>query len=188
MHSLMISSDSLPRLLVGILLHFLHDQFLIQRAAVHADAHRLAVIARHLADGRKLLVTTLSRADIARINAIFVQRRRAFGIFRQQHMPVVVKIANDRNIAARIEQAFLDLGHRRRRFRHIHGPAHDLRACLGQLHGLANVDLQRPPCRCSSWTAPLPAHRRPRARAQPSRHKFCAADACLRWPQTLQSA
>ena len=60
MHSLMISSEVLPEVLVGVLLHLAHHEFLIQRAAVDADAHGLAVVARHFADGGELFVAALS--------------------------------------------------------------------------------------------------------------------------------
>src|SRR6266581_2446202 len=38
-------------ILVRVLLHLAHDQLLIQRAAIHADPHGLAIVARDSADG-----------------------------------------------------------------------------------------------------------------------------------------
>ena len=61
MHSLMMSSDVLPEIAIGVLLHLRDDQLLVQRAAVDADAHRLAVIDRDLADRRELLVAPACR-------------------------------------------------------------------------------------------------------------------------------
>ncbi len=51
---------SFAEVLVGVFLHLAHHEFLIQRAAVHADAHGLVVIARDFADGGKLLVAALA--------------------------------------------------------------------------------------------------------------------------------
>ena len=61
---------------VGVLLHLRHDQFLVQRAAVDADAYRLAVIDGHLADGGELLVAALAGADVAGVDAVLVERAR----------------------------------------------------------------------------------------------------------------
>ena len=65
-------------------LHLGEDQLLVQRAAVHADADGTAVVDRHLADGGELLVAALSRADVARVDPILVERRRARGIAREE--------------------------------------------------------------------------------------------------------
>ncbi len=54
---------------VGVFLHLAHDQFLIQRAAVDADAHGLVVVARDFADGGKLFVAALAGAHVAGIDA-----------------------------------------------------------------------------------------------------------------------
>ena len=59
---------------VGVLLHLRDDQLLVERAAVDADAHRLAVIHRDLADRRELLVAPAARADVAGVDAVLVER------------------------------------------------------------------------------------------------------------------
>ena len=64
----------LAEVAVGVLLHLRHDQLLVEGAAVDADAHRLAVIDRDLADGRELLVAPLAGADVAGIDAVLVER------------------------------------------------------------------------------------------------------------------
>ena len=51
---------------VGVLLHLRDDELLVERAAVHADAHGLAVIDRDPADRRELLVAPRAGADVAR--------------------------------------------------------------------------------------------------------------------------
>ena len=64
---------------IGVLLHLRHDELLIERAAVDADAHGSVVVASDLADGRELLVAAPARADVARIDAVLVERGRACG-------------------------------------------------------------------------------------------------------------
>ena len=103
-------------------------------------------------------------AHIAGINPVFIERRRAVGIFRQQHMPVVMKIADDRHIAAGIQQPLLDFRHRRRRFRHVHGDAHQFRPRLRQFQSTAATSKQCPPYRYSSSTARRSARPRPPGR------------------------
>ena len=108
---------SFAEVLVGVFLHLAHDQLLIERAAIHADAHGLAVVARDFADGGELLVAPLAVADVAGIDAVFVERAGAIGIFREQDVAVVMKIADDGNVAAGIEQALLDFRNSRGGFR-----------------------------------------------------------------------
>ncbi len=110
MHSLMISSEVRPRFAVGIFLHLAHDQLLIERAAIDADAHGLGVIAGDGADGGELLVAALAGADVAGIDAVFVESASAIGILGQQDVAVVVKIADERSFAAGVEHALLDFG------------------------------------------------------------------------------
>ena len=66
---------------VGVLLHLAHHELLIERAAIDADAHRLAVVDGHFADRRELLVAPRARAHVAGIDAVLVERPRAIGIF-----------------------------------------------------------------------------------------------------------
>ncbi len=47
-----------------------------------------------------------------------------------------MKIANDRHFASRRKQAFLDFGDGSRRFRHIHGDAHNFGSRFGKLKAL----------------------------------------------------
>ena len=101
MHSLMISSEVMAEIAVGVLLHLRDDQLLVERAAVDADADRLAVIAGDFADGRELLVAPLAGADVAGIDAVLVERVRAVGIAGQQQVAVVVEVADERRGARR---------------------------------------------------------------------------------------
>ncbi len=126
----------LAEILVGVLLHFQHDQLLIERAAIDADAYRFAVVARDFANGGELFITALACADIAGIDAIFVQRLGAIGIFREQNVAVVMKVADDRNIATSCEKTILDFGDSGSGFRNVDGPAHDFRASFGKFQSL----------------------------------------------------
>ena len=64
---------------VGVLLHLGGHQLLVERAAVDADAHRFVAINRHLADGRELLVAARAGPNVARVDAVLVERARAVG-------------------------------------------------------------------------------------------------------------
>jgi hypothetical protein len=128
---------------VGVFLHLAHDQLLIERAAIDADAHGLAVVDRDFADRRELFVAARARAHVPRIDAVLVERPRAVGILGQQNVPVVMKITDDRRDAPGIAQPRYDFGYRGGRFRHVHRDPHQLRAGVGQLlalrHGSGDV-------------------------------------------------
>ena len=126
---------------VGIFLHLAHDELLIEGAAVHADANGLAVITRDFADGGELFIAALACANVTRINAVFVELPGAFGIFGEQDVAVVVKIANDGRAAADVQHALLDFGHGGGGFGDVHRPAHDFGASFGQFHGLLESGL-----------------------------------------------
>ncbi len=59
---------------LGVLVHQMGEQLLVERAPIGADAHRLAVLDRGLDDGAELAVLLLLEADIARIDAVLVER------------------------------------------------------------------------------------------------------------------
>ena len=109
---------------------------MIERAAVDADADGLAVVDRDLADGGELFVAALARANIARVDAVFVKLPGAFPVFRQQDVAVVVKIADDGRAATDVEQALLDFRNGRCSFGDVHGPTHNFGTGLGQFYGL----------------------------------------------------
>jgi hypothetical protein len=103
------------------------DQFLIERAAVHTDAYRLApgraptpqIVAN--CSSRRLPVPT-----VAGIDAVLVERGGALRKPGEQLMAVVVEIADERGAAAGIAHPLLDLGDRGRRFRQVTVHAHHL--------------------------------------------------------------
>ncbi len=75
------------------------------------------MIDRDLADHGELLIAPLAGADVAGVDSVLVERPRGAGVPRQQQVPVVVKVADERRVASGIEHPLLDLRHGRRRFR-----------------------------------------------------------------------
>ena len=126
----------LAEIAVGVLLHLRHDELLVEGAAVDADAHGCAVVDRHLADRRELLVTPRAGTDVARVDPVFVERARAVGVAGEEQVAVVVEVADERGGAAGVEHPLLDLGHCRSGVRHVDGDAHHLRSRLPQLDDL----------------------------------------------------
>ena len=126
----------LAEVLVGVLLHLGHDQLLIERAAVDADAHRLLILDRDRADHRELLVAPLARADVARVDAVLVERLRGVRIAGEEEMPVVVEVADERRGASGVEHPLLDLGDGGSRFRQVDRDAHEFGPGLGQFNTL----------------------------------------------------
>ena len=139
MHSLMISSEVRAEIAVRVLLHLRHDELLIEGAAVDADAYRLAMVARHLADRGELLIAPAAGAHVARVDSVFVERSSAVGVPREQEMSVVVKVTDERRRAARVEHPLLDFRHGSGGFGNVHRYAHQLRARLRQLDDLRAV-------------------------------------------------
>ena len=73
-HALVDDLLGVAEIAVGVLLHLGEDELLVERAAVDADADGLALVPRHGADRRKLLVAPSSGPDVARIDAMLVER------------------------------------------------------------------------------------------------------------------
>jgi hypothetical protein len=117
---------------VGVLLHFLHDQLLIERAAIDADADRFAVVDGDFADGGELFVAARAFADVAGIDAVFVEGFGAFGIFREKDVAVVVEVADERRVAASVEDAALDFGNGGGGFGNVDGDADEFGAGLSE--------------------------------------------------------
>ena len=100
-----------PEVLVGVLLHLLHDELLVQGAAIDADADGLGVLDGDLADRRELLVAPNTLADVAGIDPVLVEGPGAVGVLRQKDVPVVVKVSDQGSVDPRVEHPLLDLGH-----------------------------------------------------------------------------
>ena len=90
---------SFGSLRLGVLVHQVRQQFLIERAPVGADAHRLVVLDRHLDDGGELPVLLVLEADIAGIDAVLVERLGAGRMIGQQLVADVVEVADERHVA-----------------------------------------------------------------------------------------
>ena len=110
-----------------ILVHHEREKILIQRSPVHANAHRLVVLDGDLDDGAKVLVAPLA-TDISRIDAILRERPGAFRKLREQQVPVVVEVPDDRNGDTHRGETRNDLRDRCRRFLGVDRDANDLRA------------------------------------------------------------
>src|SRR6185295_15100835 len=99
----------LAEVAIGVLLHLRDDKLLVERAAVDADPHRLAVVDGDLADRRELLVAAAAGADVAGIDAVLVEGAGAVRILRQQQVAVVVEVADERRHAAGVDHPLPDL-------------------------------------------------------------------------------
>jgi hypothetical protein len=71
-----------------VLVHQLLRQRLVERAPVHADAHRLVVPDRELDDRTELRVALASEADVAGVDAVLRQRLRAGRFGGEQLVPL----------------------------------------------------------------------------------------------------
>ena len=80
-----------------------------------------------LDDRAEVLVAALA-ADVARVDAVLGQRARALGILREQQVPVVVEVADDRDVDADVGEARDDLGNGRCGLLVVHRDANELRA------------------------------------------------------------
>ena len=104
-------ADILRRRKLGVFVHQLGQQFLIERTPIGADAHRLVVLVGDLDDVGELGVALVLEADIAGIDAVFVQRLGASRIVRQQLVADIMEIADQRRGDATLAQAVADMRH-----------------------------------------------------------------------------
>ena len=137
MHSLRISSDDRPRLPVGVLLHLGDDEILVQRSAIDADPDRLALVDGDLADRGETFVAPRARSDVAGIDPVLVERRRALRVAGQEQVAVVVEVADQRRLAAGVQHPPLDVGDRSGGLGHVDGDSHELGPRFGELDALA---------------------------------------------------
>ena len=133
------------RIVVLIVVHQPGQEFLVERAPVDADAHRLVVADRRLDNGRELAVLLLAKADIARIDAVFGQSLRAGRMIGQQFVADVMEIADQRNIETEPFETVADLRHGGCAFVAVDRDAHDLRA--GTIEGCNLCDRGIDVCR-----------------------------------------
>ena len=152
--------DRMVRL--GVLVHQLGEQFLIERTPIGADAHRLVVLDRDLDDGAELAVPLFLEADIAGIDAVFVERLGAGRMIGEQLVADIVEVADDRHVDAHLEQPLLDVRHGGRGLVAVDGDAHDFGTGARQRRHLPGRRRRHRRCRCWSSTAPRWARRRRR--------------------------
>ncbi len=123
----------LPRLrALRVLVHHLRQQFLIERAPVDADAHRLVMARGDLDHPGEVVFALRTTADVAGIDAVGGQRLRAARIVDQQLVAVVVEVTHQRHVDAHAIELIadrLDLG---RGFGRVDGDPHHLAAGLRQ--------------------------------------------------------
>ena len=121
----------------GVLIHHAHHQILIQAAPIHTDAHRLVVLPGDRDHHRELVFALAVLAHVAGIDAVFRQRLRALRELGQQAVSVVVKVADQRHIAAHRIQHLADTRHLNGSFGSIHRDANQFGTGLRQLEYLA---------------------------------------------------
>ena len=108
------------------------EQCAVERSPVHSDPHRLLVGHRDLDHAAEVLVVLIADADVARIDAVLVERLGAFRVFGEELVPVVVEVAHHRRGDPLVREPAPDLRHRRSRGAGVDGDPHDLRAGLGE--------------------------------------------------------
>ena len=116
---------------LGVVVHQLCEQALVERAPVHPDAHRLLVLDGDLDDGPEVVVA-MPRSDVPRIDAILREQGGGLRELLQQQVTVVMEIADDRHAHAQIGETLDDLGHGSCRLVVVDRDANDLRACPGE--------------------------------------------------------
>ncbi len=119
----------------------MRQQFLVERTPVGADADTLAVLRGELDDSAELPVLLLAEADIARIDAVFVERLGAGGMVGQQLVADIVEIAHERHVDAAQHQPVADVRYGGRRLVAVHRDADDLGAGAPERRDLADGGL-----------------------------------------------
>ncbi len=94
----------------GVLVHEAGQQFLVERAPVDPDAHRLVVAIGDLDERRELRIALGLEADIARIDAILRQRLGAGRMIGEELVADIVEVAHQRHVIAHRGEAVADDG------------------------------------------------------------------------------
>ncbi len=115
---------------VGV--HHLGQQLLVERPPVHADADRLVVRDRDLDDLHELLVAALG-SHVSRVDPVLGQGRGCGRVLREQQVPVVVEVADERYIHAEPVELLADDRNGLGRGVVVDGDAHELGTGVGQL-------------------------------------------------------
>ena len=95
----------------------------------------LVVVDRDLDDRREVLVVAL-RADVPWVDAVLGERRGHLGVLGQELVPVVVEVADDRDVDAESAHLADHLGDRGRRLLGVDRDADELRPGVGEARDL----------------------------------------------------
>ena len=121
----------------GVLVHQMGQQFLVERAPVGADPHRLAMPDRHFDDLRELPVALVLEADIAGIDPVFVERLGAGGMLGEQFVADIVEVADQRDRHAHPREPVADMRHGGGGLVAVDRDAHEFGAGAGERGDLA---------------------------------------------------
>jgi len=88
------------------------QQFLVEAAPIGANAHWFAMLARGFDHKCKLFVALFAAANIAWVDAVFVQQLRALGVFREQAVAVEMEVPDQRHMAVHGLQSFFNTWNR----------------------------------------------------------------------------
>ena len=113
---------------VVVLVHQPGQEFLVERAPIDADAHRLVVADGGLDDRAKLPIALVLEADIAGIDAVFGERLGASGMIGEKLVADIMEVADERDVDAQAIQPLAHLRNGRGGFVAIDGDAHDFGA------------------------------------------------------------
>src|SRR5215472_4741645 len=127
-HGHVAGAQRLAQLRVRV--HHAREQVLVEAAPVDADAHGLAVVDGHLDDGVEVVVVVLA-TDVARIDAVLGEGFGAGGVLGEEHVAVVVEIADHGHL-----HLLDDLRYGARGLVVVHGDTHQLTA-----RGVERIDL-----------------------------------------------
>ena len=110
----------------------LGQQGLVERAPVHADAHRLLILHRDFDHGAEIRIAGLADAGVAGIDAVLRQIAGALGILGEQNVAVVVEVADDGHAHALLVELLDNARNGGGSLFVVDGDAHQLRAGSSQ--------------------------------------------------------
>ncbi len=115
-----------------VLIHQARQELLVERAPVDADPDGLRIFDRHLDDGTELPVALLAEPDIARIDAVLVERLGAGRMVGEELVADIVEVADERDLDPHLGEPVADVRDGGRRLVAVDGDADQLRAGAGE--------------------------------------------------------
>ncbi len=91
----------------GVFVHQIGEEVLVERSPIDADAHLFFVGDGDFDDLSEVVFVFIAEADIARVDAIFIEGLRHCGIFAEESVAVVMEIADERDVC---EAFFVESG------------------------------------------------------------------------------